>query len=103
MMYTNRKERVLERISMPVCTPTWRIPRSGWPGLKKSKTGSSRRTLFFPSLETDLNMAKILFISVYDVNAEGIRMMSSMLQQSGHQPFIVLMKRLIKKGLCETL
>jgi hypothetical protein len=48
-------------------------------------------------------MAKILFISVYDVNAEGIRMMSSMLQQSGHQPFIVLMKRLIKKGLCETL
>jgi radical SAM superfamily enzyme YgiQ (UPF0313 family) len=42
-------------------------------------------------------MAKILFISVYDINAEGIRMMSSLLKESGHQPFIVFMKRL-KRG-----
>jgi anaerobic magnesium-protoporphyrin IX monomethyl ester cyclase len=42
-------------------------------------------------------MAKILFISVYDINAEGIRMMSSLLKESGHQPFVVFLKRL-KKG-----
>mgnify|MGYP001812802016 CR=1 FL=1 len=42
-------------------------------------------------------MAKILFISVYDINAEGIRMMSSLLKESGHQPFVVFLKRL-KRG-----
>ncbi len=38
-------------------------------------------------------MAKILFVSLNDVNAEGIRVMSSVLQKQGHQSFIIFLKR----------
>ena len=39
-------------------------------------------------------MAKVLLISVYDVNAEGLRILSSLLKENGHEPHILFMKRL---------
>ncbi len=38
-------------------------------------------------------MAKVLFVSLNDVNAEGIRIMSSILQKQGHQSFMIVLKR----------
>ncbi len=38
-------------------------------------------------------MAKILFISLSDINAAGIRSLSAVLKQNRHQPFIVFLKR----------
>jgi radical SAM superfamily enzyme YgiQ (UPF0313 family) len=38
-------------------------------------------------------MAKILFLSFYDVNAEGLRTLSSILKEKGHRTFIVFLKR----------
>ncbi|MFC2163907.1 B12-binding domain-containing radical SAM protein [Acidobacteriota bacterium] len=38
-------------------------------------------------------MAKIVFLSLYDVNAEGLRTLSSILKQHGHQPFIIFLKK----------
>ena len=38
-------------------------------------------------------MAKILLVSVNDVNAEGLRMLSACLRQNGHQPYIVFLQR----------
>jgi len=38
-------------------------------------------------------MAKILLISVNDVNAEGLRMLSASLTQNGHQPYIIFVQR----------
>jgi len=38
-------------------------------------------------------MAKILFISINDVNAEGIRILSSCLKHAGHEAHIVFLKR----------
>jgi len=38
-------------------------------------------------------MAKILLVSVNDVNAEGLRMLSASLRQNGHQPYIVFLQR----------
>jgi anaerobic magnesium-protoporphyrin IX monomethyl ester cyclase len=38
-------------------------------------------------------MARVLLISVNDVNAEGLRMLSAILRQRGHQPYIVFLQR----------
>lgn len=38
-------------------------------------------------------MAKITFISLNDVNADGLRYLSANLKQNGHQPYIIFLKR----------
>jgi len=38
-------------------------------------------------------MAKIIFLSLFDVNAEGLRTLSSILKEHGHRPYIIFMKR----------
>lgn len=38
-------------------------------------------------------MARILFVSINDINAEGVRSMSASLKQSGHQAYIIFLKR----------
>lgn len=38
-------------------------------------------------------MAKVLLVSVNDVNAEGLRMLSAILRQNGHQPYIAFLQR----------
>jgi len=38
-------------------------------------------------------MAKIVFLSLFDVNAEGLRTLSSILKKHGHRPFIIFLKR----------
>ena len=38
-------------------------------------------------------MAKILLISIYDFNAEGLRSLSAVLKNNGHQSYIVFLKR----------
>lgn len=38
-------------------------------------------------------MAGILLVSVNDVNAEGLRMLSAILRRSGHQPYIAFLQR----------
>lgn len=42
-------------------------------------------------------MAKILFISVFDINTEGIRILSSILKKKGHSTYVIFFKRL-KRG-----
>ena len=39
-------------------------------------------------------MARILFISLYDINAEGLRIMSSILKMENHEPHIIFLKTL---------
>lgn len=38
-------------------------------------------------------MAKVLLISLYDTNAEGLRTLSSILRVEGHEPYIIFLKR----------
>ncbi len=38
-------------------------------------------------------MAKILLLSIHDLNAEGLRLLSALLKNRGHQPFLVFLKR----------
>ena len=38
-------------------------------------------------------MARVLFVSVNDVNAEGLRMLSAILSKNGHQPYIAFLQR----------
>ena len=42
----------------------------------------------------EIKMARILLISLYDINAEGLRMMSSILKMEGHDPHIIFLKNL---------
>lgn len=44
-------------------------------------------------------MAKIVFLSLYDVNAEGLRTLSSVLKKEGHKPYIIFVKRYSKRRL----
>ena len=46
-------------------------------------------------------MARIVFISICDRNAHGLRMMSSSLQRHGHQCHIVFLKRYGRSPLAE--
>lgn len=46
-------------------------------------------------------MAKILFLSLYDVNAEGLRSLSSILNEQGHRCFIVFLKRYSRRKLVQ--
>jgi hypothetical protein len=43
-------------------------------------------------------MAKIVFLSLFDVNSEGPRTLSAILRKHGHRPYMIFLKRYARKS-----